>query len=47
VRVDLNLKLYENIADVFPDVVEEITEIKDKLAEREKKTSRLTVTLKR
>lgn len=41
------LELLENVADVVPYVVEEITEIKDKLAEREKKTSRLMVTVKK
>ena len=43
----IKLERLEDVDEVFPDVIEEITEIKDKLAEKEKKTSRLLVTAKR
>lgn len=34
----------ENVADVLPEIIQEITEINCKLAEKEKKSSRLVVT---
>lgn len=42
----LKLERLEEVDEVFQDVVEEVTEIKDKLAEKEKKTSQLKVTVK-
>lgn len=42
----LKLERLEEVDEVFQDVVDEVTEIKDKLAEKEKKTS-LKVTVKR
>lgn len=43
----LKLERLEDVDDVFPYAIEEITEIKDKLVEKEEKKSQLRVTVKR
>jgi len=40
----LKLERLKDVDEVFPDVIEEITEIKDKLAEKRGKKATLTVT---
>lgn len=43
----LRLEGVGRISEVLPDIIDEVTEINDKLAEKEKKTARLKVTAKR
>ena len=43
----LKLEGLEDVTDILPNIIDEVMEIKDKLAEKEGKTSRLKVTVKR
>lgn len=43
----IKLEGLENVPEVFPDIVDEFTEINQKLDEKEKRKSQLKVTVKR